>query len=801
MRRKYMEVTKEIEVTRRPETMPKKYTGKGIKRKHSYSLIQGKGTFAEDVDPPRGTFYVSFVRSPFARAKILSIDTSKALELEGVIEVFTGEDFPDVSLGYWMHLPTLMEPRRRPLAIDHVMYNGEPVVAVVAVDQYTAEDAAELVEVNYEPEDPVLDPFEAIANPGKKIFDDMKDNILYTDSYSSTSDLQEIINNCALVIEETYKNGRSTTITLEPRVQIASYDGDRLDIWSTTQYPHVLRTYISEMLDISEGRVRVYALDVGGGWGPKSAVFSDDATVYAIAVKMKATVKWVETRTEDLLTTGHERDQIHKIRAGYNKNGRLVAFYDEMVADVGAGTTFWAEVQPAMVASVTVPGPYKFANYGFDLKAVTTNKAPWSPNVGFGRPIAALVMERTMDMAARKLNMDPAQIRKINLVHKDEYPYKSPSRVVYDSGDYEGGLEKLKEIMHYDDLIKLRNQKRKEGKYLGIGLGVYSEYTAPSSFRLQKILGWEVGGYEKAVIKVSPSGKVTVNLGVMDSGQGHDTVYAQVAADGLGVDIDDVFVYEGDTERDPYGFGSWASRSTVTAGNAVLLAAEKVRKKVLRIAAHSMGTDVEHLEISGGVIRSRKSSKTMTLEEVAKIAYRRSVELPEGEEPEIEEHAIFESPNENTVVSYAWHGVLAEVDPEVGEIRLLKYYVVDDAGVIINPLSAEGQVHGSTIAHGMQQTFHELKYNEEGVLMTSNFWDYIPISTLDVPEVFEIANLESPSTTPGGYKGMGEGGAIGAPPAISNAISDALSPLGIEIKKIPISWEDVWDLVQEKRNQ
>lgn len=797
-----MEITKEVEVTKGPESMPKRYTGKGVKRKHSYSLIQGKGTFTEDVDPPKGTYYVSFVRSPFARAKILSIDDSQAREMEGVIEIFTGEDFRGINLGYWMHLPTMKEPRRIPLAIDRVMYNGEPVVAVVAVDQYTAEDAAEVIEVNYEPEVPVLDPFESLANPGKKIFEEMADNVLYTDSYSSTSDLSEIIDNCSLVIEETYKNGRSTTITLEPRVQIASYDGTNLNVWSTTQYPHVLRTYISETLDISEGNIRVFALDVGGGWGPKSSVFSDDVTVYAIAVKMKATVKWVETRTEDLLTTGHERDQVHKIRAGFNKSGKLVALYDEITADVGAGTTFWAEVQPAMVASVTVPGPYKFANYGYDLKAVMTNKAPWSPNVGFGRPIAALVMERTMDIAARKLNMDPAQIRKINLVHKDEYPYKSPSRVVYDSGNYEGGLEKILEIMHYDELVTLRDEMRKQGKYLGIGLGVYSEYTAPSSFRLQKILGWEVGGYEKAVIKVSPSGKVTVNLGVMDSGQGHDTVYAQVAADGIGVDIEDVFVLEGDTERDPYGFGSWASRSTVTAGNAVLLAAEKIRKKVLRIAAHLMEEDVSDLEISGGVIRSRRSSKkSTTLKDVAMIAYRKSTMLPEGEEPEIEEHAIFESPNENTVVSYAWHGVLAEVDPEVGEVKLLKYYVVDDAGVIINPLSAEGQVHGSTIAHGMQQTFHEIKYNEDGVLLTSNFWDYIPISTIDVPQEFQVTNLESPSTTPGGYKGMGEGGAIGAPPAISNAVSDALSPFGVEIRKIPISWEEIWALVQEKKNQ
>lgn len=792
-----MSSLKQLETLVSPETV-KRYIGAPLKRKRAYYLVQGRGQYADDVEPPEGTLYVSFVRSPIARGKILRIDASKALKLEGVVKVFTGEDFRNITMGYWMHMPTMKEPVRRLLALGRVTYHGEPVAAVVAKDQYVAEDAAELVEVEYEPEEPILDPLEALKNPEKRVFPELEDNIQYADSYYSTPDLHEIIDRCDVVVEETLRYARSAPVTLEPRVQLASYDGEYMRVWSSTQYPHVLRTYISETLDIPENRIRVFALDVGGGFGPKSAVFSDDMTVFAIAKELKATVKWVPTRTEDLLTTGHERDQIHRVRAGFTRQGKLVALYDEIIADVGAGTTFWGEVQPVMVASVSVPGPYKFQHYGFEVKAVMTNKAPWSPNIGFGRPVAAFVMERIMDIAAKRLGMDPAEIRRINLVRKDEFPYKSPAGVIYDSGNYEGGLEKLLETMRYGELVKLRDELRKKGKYLGIGLGVYSEYTAPSSQRLQLILGWEVGGYEKAVVKVTPNGKVVVSLGTKDMGQGHETIFAQIAADVLGVNVDDVYVFEGDTERDPYGFGSWASRSTVTAGNAIILAAQKVRKKVLRIAAHLLKEDESNLEISEGVIHSRVSSKKITLREVATVAYRKPILLPPGEEPEIEEQAVYEPPSQTTVVSYAWHGAVVEVDPEIGQVKLLKYFVVDDAGVIVNPLSAEAQVQGTTLAQGIQQTLQEMKYDANGILLTSNFWNHVIITAKEVPDEFEVVHIESPSPTPGGFKGLGEGGAIGAPAALSNAISDALSPFGIEVTKIPISWEEIWELVKQK---
>ncbi|MCL6091280.1 MAG: xanthine dehydrogenase family protein molybdopterin-binding subunit [Candidatus Thermoplasmatota archaeon] len=797
-----MKAVTEIEQRNPEQETVKKYIGSSVKRKHSYELLQGKGSYTDDVELQTKLYHVSFVRSPYAHAKILKIDSSAALRMDGVLAVFTAHDFDGINLGYWMHLPGLKEPVRRPLAVDKVMYNGEPVVAIVAEDQYIAEDAAELVEVEYEVLKPLLNPFEALEQKERKVFDDMEDNILFRDSYKSNPDLDRIIDECPVIIEETFTNGRTSVITLETRVQMASFNGDTMGVWSSTQFPHVLRTYISETLHYPENKIRVYALDVGGGFGPKSSVYSDEVAVYAIAFKMKIAVKWVETRTEHLLVTGHERDQIHSVRAGFEKNGKIVALYDKIVADVGAGTTFWAEVQPAMVASVSVPGPYKFSHYGFDVFGVTTNKAPWSPNIGFGRPIAALVMERIMEMAAKRIGMDPAEIRRMNLVRKQDFPYKSPARVVYDSGDYVAGLDRILELMKYNELVKLRNNSRKDGKYYGIGLSVYSEYTAPSSWRLQKILGWDVGGYEKATIRLTPSGKINIYLGVKDSGQGHETVFAQVAADNLGMNIDDIYVNEGDTDRDPYGFGSWASRSTVTAGNAVLLAASKLKKRIIKIGAYLIGSDEEHVDIKNGVVYDQfDPEKKIGVEEIAMVAYRKSSSLPKGEEPELEASAVYEPPTDTTIVSYAWHGVFLEADIETGQMKLLKYFVVDDAGVIINPASAEGQIHGSTIAHGMQQTFEELKYNEDGVLLTTSFWDYVPISAKDVPDTFTIDTLESPSDTPGGYKGMGEGGAIGFPPVLANAISDALSPFGVEVKKIPLLWEDVWKLYIEGRSK
>ncbi|WP_126449319.1 xanthine dehydrogenase family protein molybdopterin-binding subunit [Sulfodiicoccus acidiphilus] len=770
-----------------------RYVGKPILRKEAPLLLQGKGVFTDDVTLPVKVYHVAFVRSTYAHARIRAINVSRALTSPGVVAVFTGEDFKDFPMGYWMHHPGMAEPRRTPLAYSKVRYQGEPVAMVVAENQYQAEDAAELVDVEYDPLPALVDPLKS-SESDVKIFEELKDNVLFRDSYTSSERVREVVDSAPVVIEEVLKNTRTSPVSLETRAAMAWYDGERLNIWASTQFPHVVRTYVAETLNFPENRIKVMVENVGGGFGPKSSVFGDEMAVYAAALKLKVPIKWVETRTEHMLITGHERDQYHFVKAGFTSDGRLLGLVDRIVADLGAGTAFWTEVQPVMVASVSVPGPYKFDNYSFEVLGVATNKAPVSPNIGFGRPVAAFVMERVMDIAARKLGLNVFDIRMRNLIDKEDFPYVSPAKVVYDSGDYKRGLELLRSMLDVQKLEEERKELRKKGKLLGVGISVYSEYTAPPSSRLSGVLGWEVGGYEKATVRVDPTGKVQVLLGVMDMGQGHRTVFAQIAADSLGVKMDDVYVVEGNTDVDPYGFGSWASRATVTAGNAVMLACEKLKRKILRIAAHLLNSKPENLTIAEGIVRDQNSGREIKLAEVAKISYRKVNLLPPGEEPELEESAVYEPPQDMTVVSYAWHGAVVEVDPETLEVKVDRYYVVHDSGKLVNPALAEAQVVGTVIGNGFLQTFNELVYDSDGNLRTTSFWDYVPPTAQDVPEIFEQEHLVSPSPTPGGFKGMGEGGAIGAPAALVNALDDALSEFGVKITKVPISWNELYAL-------
>jgi carbon-monoxide dehydrogenase large subunit len=766
--------------------------GKPMKRKEDLELITGRAKFTGDIELPKKTYHVSFVRSTAAHALIKKVDTHEALRAKGVLAVFTGEDLKDIRMGYWMHYPGMLEPERRTLAYKKVRYVGEPVAAVVAESAYLAEDAASLVSVEYEELTPVTDPESAINAP--PIFDDLDTNVVLRDSYKSSGNVLEEFERSPVKIDVTLYNGRTSPQTLEPRVHLVHFDGESLTIWASTQFPHVVRTYVAETLGFPENRIRVIAEHVGGGFGPKSSVYADEMALYAIALRLGVPLKWVETRTEHMLVTGHERDQYHHVRAGFTQEGKLVALYDRIVADLGAGGTFWVEVQPAMVASVSVPGPYKFAHYGFELFAVSTNKAPISPNIGFGRPVAAFVMERVMDMAARKLGMDPAEIRRANLVTKPEFPYRNPAGVVYDSGDYVLSLDLLLDLLEYEEE---RKRQRNSKDRIGIGIAVYSEYTAPPSTRLQTNLGWEVGGYERAEVKIDPTGKASVHLGVLSSGQGHATIYSQIAAQEAGLRYEDVRVVEGDTDNTPYGFGSWASRSTVAAGNAVLLASRKLREKIKRIAAHILSLNVEDIELREGAAFSKSDErKRVTVAEIAKIAYRIPTKLPPGEEPGLEEHAVYEPPQDMATVSYAWHGAVIRLDEATGQVRVEKYVVIDDAGVVVNPKTAEGQVHGPVVSQAFLQSFSELKYDEKGVLLTTSFWDYPPPTAEDAPGSFTVEHVVSPSPTPGGFKGMGEGGAIGGPAALMNALDDALASYEASVKKVPMSQSEIWALIK-----
>jgi carbon-monoxide dehydrogenase large subunit len=781
--------------------MSNKYIGKAIKRLEDINILKGKEKYTDDIELPVKTYYVSFYRSPVAHGIIKKIDYSDALKLRGVVAVVTGEQLKGIKMGYWMHMRNMKEPERYPLALNKVKYYGQPIAAVIAEDKYVAEDALEYIQVDIEKLPPLTDPIKALNDKTVKVNEDMEDNIIYYGKYSTHDNLIELINKTSdIIINETLTYGRTIAFTLEPRAQLVWYDGDRLNIWATTQFPHVLRNYVAETLNFPENKIRVIAPRIGGGFGPKSAVFEDEMALYAIALKTGLPLKWAETRSEHLALTGHERDQIHEITAGFAKDGKIIGIYDKIIADIGAYGGWWTEIQPVLVAAVSLPGPYKFNYYGYEIYAVATNKAPMTPNIGFGRPVAAYVMERLLDIAAEKLNIDPVELRMRNLVDKSEFPYRNPANVVYDSGNYKEALELLLSISNYKQLREIQtNYYKEKGKYIGIGIATYSEYTAPSSLRLQQALGWEVGGYEKARVMIDVNGKVIVRLATQDTGQGHKTVFAQIVAEELGVSLEDVEVVEGDTDSTPYGFGTWASRSITTAGNAIIIASRKLREKVLRIASHLLKSNASNLIIENGVIYDREDpNKKISLKELAKIAYRMPAMLPTGENIGLEEEGVYDTPYDRAIVSYSWHLALIELDPETLQFKLVKYYVVDDAGVIINPMTAEGQIIGSTLAHGYFQAISGVKYDNEGNLLTSTMLQYTPPNIEEIPGEFIVKDIETPSPTPGGFKGLGEGGAIGGTAAVANAIADVLRQFNVKLTKIPINSNEIYNLIRAR---
>lgn len=773
----------------RPDTQ---MVGQRVKPRKDLPLVQGQGTYVDDLKLPK-TVFAAFVRSTYAHARILRIDASRALELPGVVAVLTGKDGPKL-LVHWMKLPGLRQPKRYSLAVDKVRYVGEPVAVVAATDRKIAEDALELIEVEYEPLPVVVDAEKALERGTSLLYEDWGDNVIFHDVFRSKG-TEEAFAKADYIFKERLVSNRYSPTPMENRGILASYDKDRdfLTVWASTQFPHVLRTFLSETIGYPENHIRVIAPNVGGGFGIKSAVFPDEVTVVMLSMKLGRPVKWVEERREHLMVAGHERQQVHYVEVAVNKDGTMLAIKNNIVADFGASGMFWTEVQPAMLASVSIPGPYRIKNYDFDLWCVATNKGPCGPHRGFGRPVAAFVIERMMDIVAKKLQLSPIDVRLKNMISPSEMPWTTPIGVFYDSGDYADNLKRTLSLANYDALKKNQAKLKAQGRLVGLGLASYVEYTAPGSSRLQGPLGWSVGGWESCHLIVDPSGKVTAQLGAASQGQAHETVFAQIVSDALGAAFDDVFVNEGDTENAPYGWGAWASRLTVATGGACIKASRKLKDKVVHIAAHLLGEAPEDLHMARSVITSKRTGKSVTLKDVATVALRFSAKLPEGMEPGLDVTAFYE-PDTPTTCSYATHIVQVEVDRETGMVKLLKYFIMDDSGVIVNPLTVEGQIHGS-LAHGIGGAmFEDLVYNEDGQLLSSTFVDYLLPTATEMPEVIH-GFTETPSLNLGGFKGMGEGAAIPTAAALANAVDDALSEYGVKFLELPITPEKVLGLM------
>ena len=769
--------------------------GSSVPRKEDLRLLTGRGRYVSDLVLP-GMLHAAFVRSPFAHAMVRSVDTVAALALPGVVAAVGGEDprFVGVRITARSELPSYVETSQPVLAWPKVRFAGEAVAAVVAADRAVATDAAGLVEVDYEPLPVVVDPRAVVdgdgtlANGGRPVHDAAPDNV-YLRRRFEAGDPDGALAASHLVVEKSYRTNRHAGVPLEGRAAVAVFDAaDRsLTLWSGTQIPHLARHALAVLLGLAEHRIRVVAPDVGGGFGVKASLYPEEVAVCLLALRLQRPVKWVESRSEHMVSAHHARDHAYRVTAGFEADGRLTALVADAVCNAGAYSVYpWTAGLEPLMAGGLLPGPYRVEHYRCDVAGVATNTAPAGPYRGVARPATVYVMERLLDHAAARLGLDPVEIRRVNLITADEIPYRAATKLVHDSKTYGTCLDAVLERLDYEGFRKQQAAARAEGRHLGVGLAVYNELTGLGrgasagprmSFRT---------GHEVVTVRLDPLGGVTVITGASSQGQGIETTFAQIAAETLGVAFDDVEVRLGDTAAGGFGFGAFSSRQGVIGGGAVLRASEAVREKVLRIAAHLLEAAPGDLTIVGGEVRAVDApSRSVSMSTVARVAYLESQRLPDGEEPGLEATRSYD-PMRGTFAAGAQAAVV-EVDPETGSVALQRFICVEDAGRAYHPVIVEGQVAGA-VAQGIAGAlFEHHVYDADGQLQTATLADYLMPSAAEFPS-FELAHIEDPADNATGARGVGEGGTLGAAAALAGAVSDAL---GVDVDELPLSPEVV----------
>ena len=780
-----------------------KMVGAQVRRVEDPCVLLGKSRYVDDIHLP-GTLALAFVRSPYAHARITQIDVSAAQAHPGVQAVLTGSDVSEAI----KPLRVEYDPARAPthkscdwpvLAQGKVRFVGEAVAAVVATNRYVAEDAAALVEVEYEPLDVVWDMEKALELASPLVHEEWGDNVMQS-LEAEIGEVAKAFQEADCVVAERFTTGRHLALPMETRGCLAQFEAaaDSLTLWSSTQVPHVLRSYLALVLDFPEHHIRVVAPDVGGGFGLKAHLFPEEVITAFLARRLQRPVKWIEDRRENLTASLHAKHQVVQAELALKKDGTILGLKGRFLSDVGAYSEYpWSSALEAGHAASSMPGPYKIPAFRFEAVSVATNKTTLGVYRGVGMPTGVLVMERLLDLGAQKLGLDPAELRLRNMIRKEDHPYTSIIGAEIESGSHQESLQMALEMLGYQDFRAQQQKGQAQGRYIGVGLGCYVEGTAPSSQAFQA-MGLALGGYESATVRMDATGKVTVLVGTHSHGQSHETTLAQVAADELGVPLADVKVIEGDTTAVPYGWGTWGSRSAVTGGGAIILASRKLREKLLRVASRLSEVPADDLELAEGVVR-RKTDGT-TLVPLKEIAYRivsAPAGLPAGEEPGLDATAHYEPPP--STHANATHLATVEVDIETGQVKILRYIVVEDCGTIINPLVVNGQIQGG-VAQGIGTALYEqVVYDENGQFLTGTLMDYLAPTAVDVPQV-EIGHIESPSPyTPGGIKGMGEGGAIAPPAAIANAVADALAPFSVRVNEVPLTPERVLKLIDRGR--
>jgi carbon-monoxide dehydrogenase large subunit len=677
-----------------------------------------------------------------------------------------------------------------PLASDKVLFVGQPVAVVVAETAYQAEDALEAIDVEYEPLEPVVD-MEAALEPGAPLLHPGTDSNVAATLTQVVGDPDAAFGRADVVIEQTFRFGRLSGQPMETRGVTARHErtklGESMVVWDSTQSPHTVRRVLASMLGLPQHAIRVIAPDVGGGFGVKNRFYHEEFLVPFLARRLGRPVRWIEDRREDLLTTYQAREQVHHVRAAARGDGTLLALTDRYVTDQGAFSPFGLVVP--FNAMTTLPGPYKLPNYRAEMTAAYTNKAPNAPYRAAGRPPGVFVIERVMDLVARQLGLDPAEVRFRNFVQPDEFPYRSGLKdrdgtdITYDSGNYPLCLHEAMRILDVDAFRTEQSAARQAGRYVGLGIGCYVESTGR-------------GPFEGATVRVEPSGKVLVLTGAAPHGQSHETTLAQLCADRLGVDLEDVTVIAGDTDAIPLGVGTYASRTAVVAGNAVSMAARAVRQKTLRIAAALLETSPEDLELLHGTVHVRGApDRQVSLARVTQYVSSPppAFTFPADMEPGLEATHYFH-PTGNTYANGV-HLAVVEVDIDTGKVQVLRYVVVHDCGTVINPMVVDGQVKGG-VAQGIGNAlYEEMIYDLDGQPLTTSYMDYLVPTSMEVPKI-EVGHVQTPSPlNEEGIKGAGEGGTMPVPAAIANAIDDALSPLGVTVTRMPISPSQLYELI------
>lgn len=776
--------------------------GSGIKRREDPRLITGKSKYTGDIVLP-GMVHMAVVRSPYAHARITHIDGSAAAAVPGVIGVYTAHDIslnnvPCAWLVPGSDLKTVPHP---PLAKDTVRYAGDGVAIVIAETRYIAQDAAELVHVDYEPLSAVVNPEDATKDGAPQLFEEAPHNIAFRWIASSGDDaLNKAFADAEVVVKERIVQQRLLPTAMEPRAAVAQWDSgnEEMTLWVTTQNPHIHRFILSGMTGIPEHKLRVIAPEVGGGFGSKIPVYPDEALTVWAARKLNRPVKWAETRSENYLVTIHGRDHVEYVEMAATKDGKVTAIRGTVYAGMGAYLSTAGPGIPTILHGLMYSGAYAIPNIRCESIGVFTNTAPVDAYRGAGRPEATFLVERLMDKLADKLGIDPVELRRKNLIPPFENGHTVAIGLNYDSGNYEAALSKALGNIGYDQLRKEQAEARKQGRYIGIGVTTYSEICGLGPSQVAGAVGFQGGLWESAIVRVSPAGKVQAMIGTSPHGQGEETTFAQIISDELGFPVQDIEVIHGDTNRTPMGWGSYGSRTTPVSGAALTLASRKIKEKARAMAAHLLEAATEDIDYADGKFFVKGSPDKFKTIQDATLMATLAWNLPAGMEPGMEASQFYDPPN--FAYPFGTHIAVVEVDPETGRVELKRYVAVDDCGPQINPMIVGGQIHGG-IVQGVGQALCEgVVYDTNGQLLTGTMTDYA-MPRADMFPKFELDFTVTPSPHhPIGVKGIGETGTIASTPTVYNAVIDALKPFGVEQIDMPLTAPRVWAAIQSHQN-